>query len=391
MANDPKLNSRGKRERLNCRLMRTVVVGAGIVGASTAFHLTQLAAEVYFIDNDAPGRATFAGAGIICPWLSQNRDPRYEELSFAAVRYYPELVAKLAAAGETGVTYDPVGGLVVANSTDQLDSVIERLQKHLEHGIKEVGQVRLLQAGGPKELFPYLDAELVGVYLSGAARVSGEAFRVALLNAALKAGARQLSGKAVLERSGNAVIGVRVDGDLLSADAVIVAAGAWSADLCRPLDLQLEVEPQRGQILHLRVSDKHTEALPVIVPVLSDYYLLGFGDSRVIMGATRETGSGFDFRITAGGVAEVLQEGLRIAPGLKTATLTEIRVGFRPMTRDGLPLLGRPSRTTGLVVATGLGRYGLTVGPYVGLLAAMLAVGKTPEISVGWYNPDRRA
>jgi D-amino-acid dehydrogenase len=154
--------------------MRTVVVGAGIVGASTAFHLTQLGAEVYFIDSDAPGRATFAGAGIVCPWLSQNRDPRYEELSFAAVRYYPELVAKLAAAGETGIAYDLVGGLVVANSIDQLDSVVQRLQKHLEHGVKEIGQVRLLHAGGPKELFPYLDSELVGIYLSGAARVSGE-------------------------------------------------------------------------------------------------------------------------------------------------------------------------------------------------------------------------
>ena len=371
--------------------MRTVVVGAGIVGASTAFHLTQLGAQVYFIDSDAPGRATFAGAGIVCPWLSQNRDPRYEELSFAAVRYYPELVAKLAAAGETGVAYDLVGGLVVANSIDQLDSVVQRLQKHLEHGVKEVGQVRLLHAGGPNELFPYLDSELIGIYLSGAARVSGETFRVALLNAALKAGARQLSGTAALERSGNAIIGVRVNGDFLSADAVIVAAGAWSADLCRPLDLQLELEPQRGQILHLGVPERHTEALPVIVPVLSDYYLLGFGDSRIVMGATRETGSGFDFRITAGGVAEVLQEGLRIAPGLKTATLTEIRVGFRPMTRDGLPLLGRPSRTPGLVIATGLGRYGLTVGPYVGLLAAMLAVGETPEMSVERLEPDRHA
>jgi D-amino-acid dehydrogenase len=107
------------------------------------------------------------------------------------------------------------------------------------------------------------------------------------------------------------------------------------------------------------------------------------------MGATRESGSGFDFRITAGGVAEVLQGGLHIAPGLKNATLTEIRVGFRPMSRDGLPLLGRPSGTSGLVIATGLGRYGLTVGPYVGLLAAMMTVGETPEMNINWFEPDR--
>jgi D-amino-acid dehydrogenase len=129
--------------------------------------------------------------------------------------------------------------------------------------------------------------------------------------------------------------------------------------------------------------------LPLIIPVLTDYYLLGFPDSRVVMGATRESGSGFDFRVTAGGVAEILREGLHIAPDLKTATLVEIRVGFRPMTRDGLPLLGRLLSRTGLVMATGLGRYGLTVGPYAGLLAAKLATGETPEINVSWFAPDR--
>ncbi len=66
--------------------MRIVVLGAGIVGASTAFHLTQLGAEVYLIDRDAPGRATLAGAGIICPWVSRIQDPRYEALSFTAAR-----------------------------------------------------------------------------------------------------------------------------------------------------------------------------------------------------------------------------------------------------------------------------------------------------------------
>ena len=370
--------------------MRIIVVGAGIVGASAAFHLTQFGADVCLIDNNAPGRATFASAGIVCPWLSQSTDPRYEELSFAAARYYPELVARLAAAGETGIAYDLVGGLVVGDSEAQLNPVAERLQRYLDRGIKEVGHVSLLNSGGPRKLFPYLDSALAGLYLSGAVRVSGESFRMALLNAALKAGARQFSGTAALHCSGNSVAGVSLEDKLIAADTVIVAAGAWSAGLCQPLGFHVGVEPQRGQILHLSVPDAATEALPLIIPVLSDYYLLGFPDSRVVMGATRENGSGFDFRATAGGVAEILREGLRIAPDLKTATLVEIRVGFRPITKDGLPLLGRPLSTTGLVIATGLGRYGLTVGPYAGLLAAKLATGQTPEINVSWFAPDRR-
>ena len=370
--------------------MRAVVVGGGIVGASAAFHLARSGAQVDLIDSHAPGRATLAGAGIICPWLSQTRDPRYETLAFAAVRYYPALVAELAAAGETGVDYAAVGGLVVGSARDQLEAVSQRLQSYLDRGVTEVGQVRLLEPGGPKSLFPYLDPALAGLYLSGAIRVSGESLRLALLSAATKAGARQWSGTATLERSGRMGVSARVQGELLRADVVVVAAGAWSVELCRPLAVHLEVEPQRGQILHLKVEDASTASWPLIVPVLSEYYLLGFGEGRIVMGATRESGSGFDFRITAGGVAEVLQEGLRIAPDLKTATLAEIRVGFRPMTRDCLPLLGRPGSIPGLVIATGLGRYGLTVGPYVGRLAAQLAVGETPELDVACFEPERR-
>ena len=370
--------------------MRITVVGGGIVGASAAFHLTRLGAEVCLVDSNASGRATLAGAGIVCPWLSKSTDPRYEAISFAGARYYPALVDMLAAVGETGIDYSLVGGLVVGESARQLDPVMRRLEKYLERGIKEVGQIQLLDAGKPQELFPYLNSSLAAVHLSGAARVSGESFRTALINAALKAGAIQRTGVAALQcADDHTVAGVRVDGEFFSADTVIVAAGAWSTDLCRPLGLHLGVEPQRGQILHLKVPEEETEALPLIIPSLTDYYLLGFPDSRVVMGATREAGTKFDFRVTAGGVAEILREGLRIAPGLTKATLVEIRVGFRPMTEDGLPSVGRPSGISGLVIATGLGRYGLTVGPYAGLLAATVATGQIPEADLTWFAPDR--
>jgi D-amino-acid dehydrogenase len=370
--------------------MKTIVVGAGIAGASAAFHLRELGVEVDIVDSDAPGRATYAGAGIICPWLSKNQDEHYQALSFAAFRYYQPLVTRLKALGQTGIQYDLVGGLAVGESRDQLGPVVQRLQRHLDNGVKEVGDIRILHKGGPRELFPYLDEGLAGIYLSGAARLSGESVRSALLGAATQAGARRLSGAATLECSGDSLVGVRLDGDLLRADVVIVAGGAWSANLCRPLGIELGLEPQRGQILHLKVEETNTDSWPVIVPVLNDYYLLAFPDSRVVVGATRETGSGFDCRVTAGGVSEVLREGLAIAPDLEKATLAEVRVGLRPMTKDGLPLVGRPTQLPGLIIATGMGRYGLTIGPYVGRLAAQLATGQATEIDLTPYKPDRQ-
>src|SRR5260370_34969226 len=118
--------------------MKTIVVGAGIADASAGFHLTGFGAEVDIIDSDAPGRATYAGAGIICPWLSKNYDPQYRTLSFAAFRYYPQLVTRLKGLGQAGIKYDLVGGLAVGTSRRQLAPIVRRFNKHLDKGVHEV-------------------------------------------------------------------------------------------------------------------------------------------------------------------------------------------------------------------------------------------------------------
>jgi D-amino-acid dehydrogenase len=104
---------------------------------------------------------------------------------------------------------------------------------------------------------------------------------------------------------------------------------------------------------------------PVVLP-LNGYYLLTFDDSRVVVGATREDGTGFDLRATAAGVAEVLAAGLAIAPGLSEATLIETRVGLRPMAPVRKPVLGPAPDVKGLYFGNGLGASGLTMGPFAG-------------------------
>ena len=70
------------------------------------------------------------------------------------------------------------------------------------------------------------------------------------------------------------------------------------------------------------------------------HYILAFAPNRVVCGATREHDAGFDVRVTGAGVAEVLAEAFRVAPGLGSATIAEVRVGLRPFSRDSLPLIG---------------------------------------------------
>jgi D-amino-acid dehydrogenase len=112
--------------------------------------------------------------------------------------------------------------------------------------------------------------------------------------------------------------------------------------------------------------------------------------SRIVAGATRELGTGFDYRVTAAGQAEVLSEALRIAPGLGAATLVETRVGFRPVSRDGRPLLGRVRDVKGLVIGNGLGAAGLTIGPLGGQLLADVVLDRRPALDLAAFDPLRR-
>ncbi len=365
--------------------MKIIVVGAGILGASTAYHLALADAEVILIDQAHEGRATAAGAGIICPWAGTGRDPEFYELLATSARYYTTVLEQLAADGETDVSYRRVGALVVAAETSMLDH-IERAVATRAAGWPEVGRISRLNAGEAARLFPPLRDDLAAVHIAGGARVDGRLLAAALVRAAQHHGARFLAGEAKLTFAGRHVSGVILGSEAIPADIVVVSAGAWACHLTLPGRKEAGVTPQRGQIVHLQLPGVHTRDWPVVLPQ-SDHYLLAFDDSRVVIGATRETGSGFDYRVTAGGQAEVIREGLKVAPRLTGATLLETRIGFRPISADGKPLLGYWSK--GLIVGNGLGPSGLTLGPFCGRLLADLALGRSPELDLAPFRPDR--
>jgi D-amino-acid dehydrogenase len=120
----------------------------------------------------------------------------------------------------------------------------------------------------------------------------------------------------------------------------------------------------------------------VVLPGASGHYMLAFDDGRIVAGATRETGSGFDYRVTPAGLAEILGQALAVAPGLAGGAYLETRVGFRPMGPSVRPLLGPVPGLAGLVIATGLGATGLTMGPLAGSLAAQAVLGLPPALDL---------
>jgi D-amino-acid dehydrogenase len=367
--------------------MKVVVVGAGVFGASVAYHLARAGAEVVVFDRDDAGRATSAGAGIVCPWLSAREDEGWLSVALGAGRYYPELVARLAEEGESDLGYRQVGLLVVPDEVGQLDPVERRLAVRRQVA-PEMGVVRRVSAEEAVGMFPALRPGRPATHIAGAARVNGRLMAAALMRAAQKRGAQVRSGSPEIVADGGGVRGVRLGDEVVGAEAVVVTAGAWAPALLAPLGVSLAVVPQKGQIVHLRLAGVDTSGWPVLQP-MNSYYLLTFDDSRVVVGATRETGSGFDYRVTAAGQAEVLNVGLSVAPGLADAELIETRVGFRPMAADELPMIGAVAGVPGLFVGNGLGPSGLTLGPYAGRLLAEAAMGRGTEIDLSFFDPLR--
>jgi D-amino-acid dehydrogenase len=368
--------------------MRTVVIGAGLLGASTAYHLARAGAQVTVIDAGLDGRATAAGAGIICPWVSAVDDPVFYRLYTEAARYYADLVPALGEIGEHDLGFRRVGGMAVSASPVDLLR-LERVVRARQAAAPEMGAISRLTPREAKALFPPLHADLGAVHVAGGARVDGRRLGAALLRAAQHHGAVARNGEAALIATNGRVEAVRVGSDRLEADQVVVTAGAWAPAVLRELGIDLPIRPQRGQIVHLRLAGQATQDWPVVLPVGASHYLLAFDDQRVVAGATRESEAGFGYRVTAAGLAEVLANALAVAPGLAEAEVIETRVGFRPMGPEVRPLLGAAPTVAGLVIGNGLGAAGLTIGPFAGRLLADVALGRTPALDLTPFDPLR--
>ena len=362
---------------------RFVVIGGGVVAASVAYHLARRDVSVIIVEGDQRGAATSAGAGIICPWTAALDEASYR-LCAEGAAYYPTLLAMLAEDGPADTGYARVGALCVADRAQALRPMATLLESR-RTSAADMGEVAALAAGEPARMFPPLAPGLAGLLIGGGARVDGRAIRDCLLRAAAARGARRLHGTATLDRSGNRVTGVRVAGDRIGADTVVVAAGAWTAEVCAELGIGLPVGPQRGQIVHARLPRTDTAGWPVVLSD-RDPYLVAFPAGRVVLGATREAAR-FGYHTTVGGIGGLLAGATELAPGLRDAELLETRIGFRPVTSDGQPLLG--PLADGLIVATGHGPEGLTAGPWSGLAVAMLVLGQPPVTDLAPFNPFR--
>ena len=363
-----------------------IVLGTGILGAATAFEMTKKNYKVTMIDSHEQGRATSAGAGIISPWVNQRRNKAWYTLAKNGAAHYKDLINELNEHGEVNTGYKQNGALHLHTNMDVLEKLKNIALKKREDA-PEIGDVKILTNEETLAKFPLINENFSSVYVSGGARIDGAALKDALINSAMRKGATYIEGLASLHVKGNKVLGAKINGEVLLADTTVVTNGVWMPETLSPLNIHLNISMQKGQLIHLYSDVLASGNFPVVTPP-RDPYIVPFDDGRVVVGATREDNATFDPSMTVGGVHEVLNKVLEIAPKFSESPIVEVRTGFRPFTKTFVPIFGSVPDYDRLYIANGLGASGLTTGPYIGKILADMVASEDVEIDCALYRVD---
>ncbi len=392
-----------------------VVVGAGVIGLSSAWRLAQRGASVVVVDPSPGSGASGVAAGMLAP-VTEARlgEEPLLRLNHASWARWPAFASEVAAASERSIGYRADGTLVVALDADDRAVLDDLASRHRAMGL----DVEPLRGREARRLEPGLTpAVRSGLLATGERSVDPAALVEALEVAALEVAALDVAttggatmvrapvARLLTTRAGDRVTGVALrqaaevgpDGsgnerDVIAAGTVVLAAGCRSGTISGvPEHVRPPVRPIKGQILTLRqpVDD------PIVTRTVrgivrgSSIYLVPRDDGRVIVGATVEE-RGWDTTPTAGGAYELLRDALALVPGLDDAELVAVRAGLRPGSPDDLPMIG-PSGADGLVVATGHHRNGVLLTPVTADAIAATVAGEPMPAEVAPCDPRRFA
>jgi len=358
------------------------IVGAGIVGCSTAVELASAGVEVTVFDRQAPGSgATGAAAGILSPQAETAGPGPLLDLFLEARDLYPRLVDQLRQETGRDVGYRTPGTILLAFDAEEE----AELQRCHEWQSLAGLPVELLPAGRIHTLEPAVIRSVrMGLLLPQDHQVDNGLLIEALAEQARLRGVRFRIGEPVDEVVifGGKLLGLHVGGERIECGAALIAAGCWSGQIGE-LPERLAVVPVRGQMIEIQSGP------PVVEHVLfrSNRYLVPRADGRILVGSTQEWAA-VEAEVTVAGIGGLIAHALEIVPALKNLPIRRTWAGLRPGTEDGLPILGA-SKAEGLFYATGLYRSGILLGPLVGRLAAQLILHGRASWPLEPFSPHR--
>lgn len=335
-----------------------IVVGAGIIGLTTAWELLEDGWDVTVCDPEPAMGASRAAAGMLAAVAEVVWDqPTLYPLMVESARLWPGLAARLERAVGHPVGHLEAETLVCAGDPADRQALLDLAGLQRELGM----QVETLTPSTARRLEPALGPGVAGaVRLPADHQVDPRLFMAALLDVLATRATMVRERVAALARQGDRVVGVRLDdGTALPADEVLLAAGLDAGCLHGlPEGLRLPLRPVHGDILRVRVPERLRPLVSRTVRGIvhgHPVYLVPRADGTLVIGATaREDDRSAP---SVGGVYELLRDAQRLVPGVLECELQEVLARARPGTPDDVPLLGRVG--PGLTVSTGYFRHGI--------------------------------
>lgn len=405
------------------------VIGAGIVGVSTAIWLQRDGHEVILIDKAGPGEGTSHGNGgvlascsvmpvptpglwskapkmlldpnqplfmrwsylpKIAPWLMQFMShanaPAVRRRAAAATAIIGDSLADHQALA-TGTGADkwivPADYVWLYNSRADYDADTLGKEVRRENGF----DWEFLDEPAFRAYDPAFGPEITcAARFPGHGRIADPGRYVKDLAAHAQAqGARLVIGEVSdIAREAGRVTGVRIGGETIACDAAVLTAGAWSAKLAAKLGVKAPLESERGYHLELYEPSVMPRS-PVMVT--SGKFVATPMDGRLRLAGIVELG-GLDAPPSRAPFALLERQIRKAIPGLSWKKTVEW-MGHRPSMADSLPIIGEAPSVKGAFMGFGHDHVGLTGGPKTGRLLSQLIGGKTPNINLAPYAPDR--
>lgn len=357
-----------------------VIVGAGVIGLLTARELALSGARVLVLERGEAGReSSWAGGGILSPLRPWQQPDAVTSLVQWGQTTYPHLVQDLLE--ETGIDAQWRRCGLLMLDEDRHETVAAGAWARLNH--MPMDPLRAHEVAEKVRGLGLVDPE--GLWWPEVAQVRNPRLVQALKESLGHKGVTLREGEQVqrLIREKDRIVGVETSREKIPAGTVIVATGAWTKALLGDLNLDLEVEPVRGQIILYRADRR------LFSPVISygDHYLIPRSDGHILVGSTVEH-AGFDKSTTEAGRQTLEAAARAVMPALADYPVVQHWAGLRPGSPRGIPVIGPHPAVRGLYLNTGHFRNGLSLAPGSARLLVDLMFDAAPTLDPAPYLPE---
>ena len=353
-----------------------VICGGGVLGAALAYELAGRGARPLLIESRAiASGASGKAAGLLSPASDARAAGPLGPLWRASLARHRALVRELATHGARDYGFEESPSLLVTADAAEART------------LRETALSQWLEPDEVRARCAWIDGPIEGGLLREAsAEIEPAAFSGALIHAAETRGARVERGRVTgLSLNGRSVAAVQVDGRIVPANTVVLAMGPWTSEIEAWIGSPVPVTPLKGQILRLRLPPAHAETR------FSDTdgnYMARKADGLVYVGTTEER-VGFDETPTDVARRQILRQAGRFVSAVSEAEVVEQTACLRPLSPDGLPILGAAPGLSGAFIATGHGRAGLLLAPGSAAALAAHITGESPAIDLTPFDPAR--